>query len=58
MARDTYQRTKENYDTASEAWDDIVADSVRVEGFEQVVERDHTPNYWRFIVEIDPEKNE
>lgn len=53
MTTERYSRSKDNFDTAAEAWADIEERSERVESFEQYVDRDHNGSEWAFIVEVD-----
>lgn len=53
MSNRRYTRSKGDFDTAAEAWEDIVERSEQVESFEQYVDRDHTGTVWAFIVEVD-----
>lgn len=51
-----YERNKDRFDTASEAWDDIVDRSELVEDFDQYEYRDHGGDSWTFGVLVRPEE--
>lgn len=48
-----YTRSKDNFDTAEAAWNDIEERSDLVDDFEQYVDRDHTGLEWAFIVQVE-----
>lgn len=55
MTRKKYERSKDHYDTAEEAWNDIEERSDLVDSFDQYLDRDHGGNKWTFFVEIEEE---
>jgi len=48
-----YSRSKDDFETATEAWEDIEDRSELVESFDDYLSRDHTGSEWAFIVEVD-----
>jgi hypothetical protein len=51
-----YQRTKERFDNATEAWQDI---EERTDlDFSDVIERCHSPTHWQWEVEADDDRDE
>jgi hypothetical protein len=49
-----YQRTKERFDTATEAWEDI-EDRTDLD-FSDVIQRCHSPTHWQWEIETDDEQ--
>lgn len=49
-----YERSKDEFESAEEAWNDIQERSELVESFDQYVEREHSGQKWTFHVEVEP----